>query len=136
MEPNATLHHFVHPDWWDNLGGFEKAENLPAFINFCTLCAREFGQRIKLWATFNEPTCFLVCGWLIGAHPPGKLLSIRLMGRVRPALPVPRVPQCLMLSPPTVRIPAPPQHLIKHPPLATCRSSSTSSRRTRRRTRP
>ena len=83
MVPNATLHHFVHPDWWDRMGGFEKAKNIPMFTDFCVLCVREFGQRIRLWATFNEPTCALVCGWLIGAHTPGKLMSLFLMGRVR-----------------------------------------------------
>ena len=86
MTPNATLHHFVHPDWWEKLGAFEKAKNIPAFTDFCVLCVREFGQRIRLWATFNEPTCFLVCGYLIGAHPPGKIGSLRLMGRVRATL--------------------------------------------------
>ena len=85
MVPNATLHHFTHPDWWEEMGAFEKGKNISAFVDFCVLCAREFGQRIRLWATFNEPTCYLVCGYLIGAHPPGKLMSFSLMGRVRRA---------------------------------------------------
>jgi beta-glucosidase/6-phospho-beta-glucosidase/beta-galactosidase len=34
MTPNATLHHFTHPQWFDELGGFTKAENIPLFVNF------------------------------------------------------------------------------------------------------
>jgi beta-glucosidase len=82
MQANATLHHFVHPDWWEEMGAFEKEENIDCFVDFCVLCARQFGRRIKLWATFNEPTCFLVCGYLVGLHPPGKMCSFWLVGRV------------------------------------------------------
>eukprot|EP00892_Ulva_mutabilis_P001999 jgi/Ulvmu1/117/UM001_0121.1 len=82
MVPNATLHHFVHPDWWEARGGFEKEANLPAFLEYCRFCAATWGPRVKMWSTFNEPTCALVCGWLIGAHPPGKILQIGLMGHV------------------------------------------------------
>ena len=82
MVPNATLHHFTHPDWWEDRGGFEREENLPAFLEYCRFCAATWGRRVKMWCTFNEPTCALVCGWLIGAHPPGKLMQFGLMGRV------------------------------------------------------
>jgi beta-glucosidase/6-phospho-beta-glucosidase/beta-galactosidase len=34
MTPNATLHHFTHPQWFDELGGFTKAENIQLFVNF------------------------------------------------------------------------------------------------------
>lgn len=82
MVPNATLHHFTHPDWWEDRGGFEREANLPAFLSYCRFCAATWGRRVKMWCTFNEPTCALVCGWLIGAHPPGKMLQFGLMGHV------------------------------------------------------
>lgn len=82
MVPSATLHHFVHPLWWDKRGAFEKEENIDAFVNFCKICAEHFGSRVTLWATFNEPTCLLVCGYLLGVHPPGRVANFWLMGKV------------------------------------------------------
>ena len=29
-----TLHHFVHPLWFDDMGGFTRAESIPHFTNF------------------------------------------------------------------------------------------------------
>lgn len=37
MEPLATLHHFVHPQWFEELGGFEKEENIPLFMAWVRL---------------------------------------------------------------------------------------------------
>lgn len=37
MEPLATLHHFVHPQWFEDLGGFEKEENIPLFLAWVRL---------------------------------------------------------------------------------------------------
>ena len=37
MEPLATLHHFVHPQWFEELGGFEKEENIPLFMSWVRL---------------------------------------------------------------------------------------------------
>ncbi len=28
LEPMVTLHHFVHPQWFEELGGFEREENI------------------------------------------------------------------------------------------------------------
>ena len=34
MEPLATLHHFVHPQWFEELGAFEKEENISLFLEW------------------------------------------------------------------------------------------------------
>ena len=34
MEPNATLHHFTHPIWFEDKGAFRHEENIAAFVNF------------------------------------------------------------------------------------------------------
>lgn len=54
--PNATCHHFTHPQWFDDMGGFEKEENIPIFVDWCVRAVELFGKRIHFWATFNEPT--------------------------------------------------------------------------------
>lgn len=132
LEPNATLHHFTHPTWFEDLGGFSNEvpgregqasvvhglawdlcqrlwgpwihggvrvparawssgraargahgwahkgtqacltssrmcmhtcacawpaqENIPLFVEWSEFMFKEFGPRIKLWATFNEPS--------------------------------------------------------------------------------
>ena len=33
MEPMCTLHHFTHPPWFEEMGGFTKEENIPIFVS-------------------------------------------------------------------------------------------------------
>lgn len=82
IEPNATLHHFVHPEWFQELGAFEKEENIPIFVRWCVTAYKLFGHRIKFWATFNEPTCTMFLGWILGVHAPGKVMRVALAGKV------------------------------------------------------
>ena len=56
MEPSVSLHHFVHPAWFDDLGGWGKEENVELFVKFAEWSFQQFGTRAKLWATFNEPS--------------------------------------------------------------------------------
>ena len=37
MEPLATLHHFVHPQWFEELGGFKREENIALFLAWTRL---------------------------------------------------------------------------------------------------
>ena len=37
MEPLATLHHFVHPEWFERMGAFEKEENIGLFLAWVRL---------------------------------------------------------------------------------------------------
>jgi beta-glucosidase/6-phospho-beta-glucosidase/beta-galactosidase len=82
MVPMATLHHFTHPCWFERLGGFEKEENISMYVEYCTLVFEHFGQRIQLFATFNEPTCFSAVGYIIGLWCPGKVMRFRMAGQV------------------------------------------------------
>ena len=36
------------------------------------------GKRSKLWTTFNEPGVAAMCGFIVGNHPPGKLLHFKV----------------------------------------------------------
>jgi len=72
IEPMLTLHHFVHPAWFDAKGGWERGSNVACFARFVThVCAR-LGPHCRYWCTMNELNGFAVCGWLAGVHPPGK----------------------------------------------------------------
>lgn len=42
------------------------------FVYFAEICFRELGDRVKLWATFNEPNVVAKYGYLMGTYPPGR----------------------------------------------------------------
>ncbi|CAL8466481.1 g6017 [Coccomyxa elongata] len=50
----VTLHHFVHPLWFDNKGGFTNEANIPHFVKFYETAFREYHEKVHLWITFNE----------------------------------------------------------------------------------
>lgn len=81
ITPMATVHHFAHPGWLEELGSFEREENIAHVVRFAGKLFEEFGEKVPLWCTFNEPGPFSVMGWLLGVFPPGKK-SPRLHGQV------------------------------------------------------
>lgn len=82
IEPMITLHHFVHPLWFEQMGGFTKAENIAYFIRYCERVFKCLGHKVHLWCTINEPTVFSSCGYVLGIHPPGKVFNFHLAGTV------------------------------------------------------
>jgi hypothetical protein len=54
----------IQTQWFDRLGGFEREENIPLFVEWCVKAVELFGRRIHFWATFNEPTVGLRWGRL------------------------------------------------------------------------
>lgn len=72
LEPMLTLHHFTHPLWWEDRGGFEKEENLADLLRFTERMFREYGAKVRWWCTLNEPEVFASQGWFSGLFPPGK----------------------------------------------------------------
>lgn len=56
MEPSVSIHHFVHPAWFEEKGGWTKEANIDLFLNFAVEAFKRFGQHAKLWSSFNEPT--------------------------------------------------------------------------------
>lgn len=72
IQPMVTLHHFVHPQWFEAKGGFEKVENLRYFEDFCALVFEQFSDKVTFWCTINEPTVFAFQGYVRGVFPPGK----------------------------------------------------------------
>jgi len=80
MDPFFSLHHYVHPQWFENLGGFEKLENIKYFVEYCIAAFREFGSRVTYWATFNEPGVDSFAGFIHGSFPPGKMFRFKGYG--------------------------------------------------------
>lgn len=71
IEPMITLHHFTHPLWFEDLGGFEHEDNVSRFAGFAKRVFQEYGDRVGLWCTINEPAVFATRGWFEGVFPRG-----------------------------------------------------------------
>ncbi len=72
ITPMVTLHHFTHPLWFQDLGAFEKKENLKHFVNFSEVVYLALKDRVKQWCTINEPGVYMFDAYLSGMFPPGK----------------------------------------------------------------
>ncbi|MBP8172650.1 MAG: beta-glucosidase [Aeromonadaceae bacterium] len=78
IEPMITLYHWDLPlALQEELGGWEARQTAEAFAEYATLCYQRFGDRVKLWSTFNETVVFIGMGYITGAHPP----AVRDTGR-------------------------------------------------------
>lgn len=51
--------------------GWTSREIVPLFADYAGLLAKRLGDRVKTWATFNEPNMFTVLGYGSGVHAPG-----------------------------------------------------------------
>ena len=71
ITPMVTLHHFTHPLWFEQKGGWTKEENIQDFVNFSTIVFNEFHEKVTLWATINEPAIVAFSGYVLGIHAPG-----------------------------------------------------------------
>ena len=71
IQPVVTLHHFTHPIWFDDIGGFEKKENIAYLVSFSERVFNEYSDRVEHWCTINEPGVVSIQGYLTGMFPPG-----------------------------------------------------------------
>ena len=56
LEPFVNLYHFDMPTYLFNRGGWESREVVEAYAHYADVAFHEFGQEIKYWFTFNEPS--------------------------------------------------------------------------------
>ena len=80
IQPVITLHHFVHPLWFEQKGAFEKAENIHYFVRYAQEIFRLFHNKILLWCTINEPAIYAFQAYVRGLFPPGKFLRFQQAG--------------------------------------------------------
>ena len=71
MQPFLTLHHFVHPQWFEDAGGFLGRLSVETFARFAARIVGELGDLCTDWVTFNEPNVYSSFGYLFGEFPPG-----------------------------------------------------------------
>ena len=71
IKPCATLFHWDLPQGLEDIGGFRNRDTVSWFADYAALMAREFGDRVTMWSTFNEPWCYAYLGHVAGVHAPG-----------------------------------------------------------------
>ncbi len=72
IEPWLTLYHWDLPQALEDKGGWTNREIVNWFSEFVTICAQNFGDRVKNWMVMNEPAVFTGAGYFLGIHAPGR----------------------------------------------------------------
>lgn len=71
IQPFPTLYHWDLPQALDETGGWKARDTCYAFADYAALMAKRLGDRVRYWATFNEPAVIHFLGYHIGMHAPG-----------------------------------------------------------------
>jgi beta-glucosidase len=71
IEPMATLYHWDLPAALDDRGGWLNPDIADWFADYASVLYRRLDDRVKLWATLNEPWVVTDGGYLHGALAPG-----------------------------------------------------------------
>ena len=71
IAPMVTLYHWDLPQALQDYGGWQNESVIEHYEIYADLCFREFGDRVKLWITFNEPWVVSMLGHGTGEFAPG-----------------------------------------------------------------
>lgn len=71
IEPYATLYHWELPQALQDEGGWPVRSVAEAFVEYAEAVSRHLGDRVKNWATHNEPWCTSFLCYQIGEQAPG-----------------------------------------------------------------
>ncbi len=71
IQPMVTLYHWDLPGALQDLGGWANREIVNWFGDYAQVVASRLGDRVRLWATLNEPWVFTFIGYVFGQHAPG-----------------------------------------------------------------
>lgn len=72
ITPLVTLHHFSHPLWFEDLGGWQNPKSVEHFVRFTKVVVENLGDLVQDWITINEPNVYAMGCYLTGEWPPGK----------------------------------------------------------------
>jgi beta-glucosidase len=71
VQPLATLYHWDLPQRLQDEGGWGARATAEAFVAYAEAVAMRLGDRVRRWATHNEPWCIATLGHEQGEHAPG-----------------------------------------------------------------
>lgn len=70
IEPMVTMFHYDLPEALNLYGGFTNLLLIKYFLDYAKILFENFGDRVKLWITFNEPYDYCMPGYGEGNFPP------------------------------------------------------------------
>lgn len=71
IRPFVTLYHWDLPQALEDRGGWGVRETADAFVEYTAAVSERLGDRVRHWATHNEPWCIATLGHEEGKHAPG-----------------------------------------------------------------
>lgn len=71
IDPWICLYHWDLPQALDDEGGWPHRDSVGWFADYATLVGHRYGDRVKRFATFNEPGVFSLFGYAFGWQAPG-----------------------------------------------------------------
>jgi beta-glucosidase len=71
ITPFATLYHWDLPQALQDRGGWPERDTAEHFASYASVVAETLGDRVRDWATLNEPLCSSWIGHLEGRMAPG-----------------------------------------------------------------
>lgn len=70
IEPLVTIFHWDTPVWVMKKGGWKSEAIVPLFEKYTEVVVQALSDRVTWWIPMNEPQCFIMNGYLQGAHAP------------------------------------------------------------------
>lgn len=71
IQPFVTLYHWDLPQALQERGGWSVRDTAEAFVKYTAEVTKRLGDRVRFWATHNEPWCIANLGHEEGEHAPG-----------------------------------------------------------------
>lgn len=72
IEPLVTIFHWDMPLWVYKKGGWLSKKIIPLFAEYTKVVVEKLSDRVTYWMAINEPQCFIMNGYMQGAHAPFK----------------------------------------------------------------
>lgn len=72
IEPLVTIFHWDTPVWVYKKGGWLSKKIIPLFAEYTKVVVEKLSDRVTYWMAMNEPQCFIMGGYIQGAHAPFK----------------------------------------------------------------
>ncbi len=86
IEPMVTLFHWDTPQWMQDMGGWESRRVVDYFAQYTEAVADALSSEVQWWMTLNEPSCFIMNGYMQGVHAPFKRHYLALNKMTRNAM--------------------------------------------------
>lgn len=72
IEPLVTIFHWDTPVWVYEKGAWLSEKIVPLFAQYTKVVVEALSDKVTYWTPMNEPQCFIMNGYMQGAHAPFK----------------------------------------------------------------